>query len=215
MPFIVLPFLWVSHSYRVTRMWPAGVSCHHPERSHPGVTGDIFAPADESAVPRYDAMRATIRDYEPPDEEAVVGLSLRAWEPVFAAVEELLGSELFVRLRGEWRASQAKEVRDVLADPDQRVWVAEHRGQAIGFVAATLHRESGVGEVYMIAVDPSVQGQGIGTGLTEVVTEWLRRSGMRVAMIETGGDRGHAPARRIYEKVGYTALPAVRYFKSL
>ena len=38
---------------------------------------------------------------------------------------------------------------------------------------------------------------------------------MGVAMIETGGDRGHAPARRIYEKAGYTPLPAVRFFKSL
>jgi hypothetical protein len=60
-------------------------------------------------------MKATIREYEPSDEDAVVGLSLRAWEPVFAAVEEILGSELVVRLRGDWRASQATEVRDVLA----------------------------------------------------------------------------------------------------
>ena len=36
---------------------------------------------------------------------------------------------------------------------------------------------------------------------------------MRVAMIETGGD--HAPARRVYEKAGFTPLPAVRFFKSL
>jgi GNAT superfamily N-acetyltransferase len=160
-------------------------------------------------------MRAAIRDYEAPDEEAVVELSLRAWKPVFAAVEELLGSELFVRLRGDWRESQAKEVRDALADPAQRVWVAELDQKAIGFVAAMLHRDSGVGEVYMIAVDPSVPGQGIGTALTTEVTHWLRRSGMRVAMIETGGDRGHAPARRTYEKAGYKALPVVRFFKSL
>ena len=106
-------------------------------------------------------MRATIRDYEPRDEEAVVELSLRAWEPVLAAVEELLGPELFVRLRGDWRASQAKEVRDALGDSDQRVWVAELDRETIGFVAAMLHRDSGVGEVYMIAVDPSAQGQGL------------------------------------------------------
>jgi hypothetical protein len=38
---------------------------------------------------------------------------------------------------------------------------------------------------------------------------------MRVAMIETGGDRGNAAARRLYEKAGYTALPAVRFFRAL
>jgi GNAT superfamily N-acetyltransferase len=160
-------------------------------------------------------MKATMREYEPRDEEAVVGLSVRAWAPVFAAVEELLGSELFIRLRGDWPASQANAVRDALADPGTRVWVAELDREAIGFVAATLHHDSGVGEVYMMAVDPSVQGQGIGTALTAAVTDWLQQSGMRVAMIETGGDDGHAPARRVYEKAGYTALPAVRFFKTL
>lgn len=67
----------------------------------------------------------------------------------------------------------------------------------------------------MIAVDHDAQGRGVGTTLTEVATDWLRQSGMRVAMIETGGDPGHAPARRVYEKAGYTALPAVRFFKAL
>jgi hypothetical protein len=50
-------------------------------------------------------MKANIREFEPSDEEHVVGLSLRALEPVFAAREEMLGPELFVRLRGDWRAT--------------------------------------------------------------------------------------------------------------
>jgi hypothetical protein len=43
----------------------------------------------------------------------------------------------------------------------------------------------------------------------------MRSAGMRLAMIGTGGDPGHAPARRTYEKAGYTPLPAVNYFKAL
>lgn len=114
---------------------------------------------------------AGLREYRPSDEETVVGLSLRAWEPVFDALEEALGPELFLRLRGDWRASQAREVRDVLADSSQRVWVAEDvGGRAIGFVAARLHRERELGEIYLIAVDPGVQGQGVGTALTAVAT---------------------------------------------
>jgi hypothetical protein len=38
---------------------------------------------------------------------------------------------------------------------------------------------------------------------------------MTVAMVETGGDPGHAAARRTYEKAGYILLPIARYFKSL
>ena len=49
-------------------------------------------------------MTASIRGYEPSDEELVVALSLRAWEPVLAAVADMLGPELFARLRGDWRA---------------------------------------------------------------------------------------------------------------
>ncbi len=47
------------------------------------------------------------------------------------------------------------------------------------------------------------------------VPGWLRRSGMRVAMVETGGDPGHTPARRVYEKTGYTVLPVSWYFQAL
>lgn len=65
-------------------------------------------------------MKADIREFEPSDEEPVVGLSPRAREPVFAAMEEMLGTELFVRLRGDWRAAQAQEVRGMLADHAQR-----------------------------------------------------------------------------------------------
>ena len=52
----------------------------------------------------------------------------------------------------------------------------------------------------------------MGHGPDRAATGWLRPSGMRVAMIETGGDPGHAPARRVYEKAGYTALPTVCFF---
>ena len=39
--------------------------------------------------------------------------------------------------------------------------------------------------------------------------------GMKVAVVETGGDPGHAAARRTYEKAGYVLLPIARYFKNL
>ena len=59
----------------------------------------------------------------------------------------------------------------------------------------------------MLAVDPDAQGRGIGTALTEVATGWLREAGMTVAMVETGGDSGHAPARRVYEKAAIRCFP--------
>jgi len=43
----------------------------------------------------------------------------------------------------------------------------------------------------------------------------MRAKGVTVAMVETGGDSGHAPARRAYEKSGFRLLSVARYFKKL
>ena len=127
-----------------------------------------------------------------------------------------MGDEIFERLYGgDWRRQQQRDVETVLADAKAKVWVAELGGHVVGFVAATLSVDSGMGEVYMLAVDPDSQNQGLGTQLTDVATEWIREAGMSVVFVSTGGDVGHAPARRTYEKAGFTPVPSVNYFKAL
>lgn len=113
-------------------------------------------------------------------------------------------------------ASQAAAISEALATPGHRVWVADQSdGVPVGFLVARADRGSSVGEIVMVAVDPTWQNRGIATTLTDAVTTWLRQSGMQVAIIETGADPGHAPAQHAYHKAGYTALPAMRFFKSL
>ncbi len=145
------------------------------------------------------------------------GLSLRAWAPAYASLERVLGSEIFRRQHPDWREDQRRAVEDVLAVKKGNVWVAEAgAGTVVGFVAVELHHpERDMGEISILGVDPDHQGVGIGTALTEFALERLRDAGMRVAMVETGGDPGHAAARRTYEKAGYVHLPIARYFKNL
>jgi len=81
--------------------------------------------------------------------------------------------------------------------------------------APKLHPDQRLGEVSMLAVDPDAQLGGLGTALTEFATDRLRGAGMAVAMIDSGGDPGHAPARRVHEKAGDTLLPVARYFRAL
>ena len=95
------------------------------------------------------------------------------------------------------------------------VWVAELNMVVTGFVAARLDRQEGMGEIYMIAVDPAYQRNGVGSLLTSFALQWFKDNGMVLAMVETGGDPGHAPARRTYERVGFVRLPISRYFKKL
>jgi ribosomal protein S18 acetylase RimI-like enzyme len=146
----------------------------------------------------------------------VVDLSLRAWAPAFASLERALGSEIFRRQHPDWREDQRRAVEEVCARKKGLVWVAEVDGTAVGFVAVELHHpERSMGEISMLAVDPDHQGRGIGTALTEFALDRLKDAGMTVATVETGGDPGHAAARRTYEKAGYVHLPIDRYFKNL
>ena len=102
------------------------------------------------------------------------------------------------------------------ATKERRVWVAEVGASVVGFVAVELHHpERGMGETCMLAVDPDHQGGGIGIALTEFALDRLKDAGMKVAMVENGGKPGYAPARRVYEKAGYTLLSTARYFKNL
>ncbi|KAB2339660.1 GNAT family N-acetyltransferase [Actinomadura rudentiformis] len=160
-------------------------------------------------------MQPIVRAFEERDQDAVTALSLRAWAPVFASLQEVLGeSGVYSQMHSDWRVDQKEAVRAACGAEGMRVWVAE-TDTVVGFVAARLdHRES-MGEIYMIAVDPDHQRKGIGSLLTSCALEWFRDSGMTLAMVETGGDPGHAPARRTYEQAGFVHLPIARYFKKL
>jgi len=128
-----------------------------------------------------------------------------------------MGDELFdLQHQPDWRAKQQRDVESVLHDDDNTVWVAEQEGVVVGFTAAVIHRDDDMGEILMLAVDPPSQNRDIGTQLTHTATEWIRRSGMPVAFISTGGENtGHDAAQATYEKAGYRRLPIAYYLKAL
>ena len=156
-----------------------------------------------------------IQPYDPEQLEAVVCLALRAWTPVFELIHKVMDVDVYRELHPDWRVSQQKAVEGICAAEDTKVWVAIDAGSPVGFVAVKFHSVPRMGEIYMIAVDPDYQRRGIGTALTEFALDRMRDAGMSVAMVETGGDPGHGPARRTYEKVGFGLLSIARYFKKL
>jgi GNAT superfamily N-acetyltransferase len=160
-------------------------------------------------------MAFVIRELDSRDIEAVVRLSLAAWAPVHVSIAEQFGRELNDALNPDWRAAQERDVRAACASPAVHVLVAEVAGAVVGFVAVRIRDDRRIGEIELIAVDPNAQSDGIGTALTEIATEWIRAEGVPVAMVGTGSDPGHAPARRAYEKAGFTLIPMSRYFRKL
>lgn len=155
-----------------------------------------------------------IRSCEARDLDGIVRLSLRAWSPVFVSIELSMDPKVYRSFFPDWRVEQEKSVKAVCVDPQARVWVCESDGIVAGFVAV-YQRQPTYGEIYMIAIDPDFQKQNIGKALTDHALIWMRDNGIVVAMVETGGDPGHAPARRLYEKAGFRLWPVARYYKSL
>ena len=154
-----------------------------------------------------------IRPATPADTERIVEISLRAWAPVFASFETILGGDLYRRVHPDWTSSQAASVREAI--DRNETWVAVVNGAVGGFVNVIFDEAESSGEIYMIAVDPDAQRRGIATALTDLALDEMRARGLTLAIVATGGDPGHAPARATYEKAGFTACPQVWYSRLL
>jgi ribosomal protein S18 acetylase RimI-like enzyme len=162
-------------------------------------------------------MTVSVRPLEEGDIGPVVDFSVRAWKPVFESMCRVMGPEIFKRVYPDWAISQAQAVESVCRAEGNLVWVAAEDGPPVGFVAVVLHDQDSPksGEIEMVAVDPGCQSRGIGLSLMSRAVEEISELGIPLAELGTGGDPGHAAARRLYEKAGFTALPLVRYYKAL
>jgi ribosomal protein S18 acetylase RimI-like enzyme len=155
-----------------------------------------------------------IRSFVDGDIKQIVELSLLAWAPVFESFEKVLGPRVFPILYPDWRKSQKEGVEGACRATDKyHTLVAQVDGRVVGFLSYELKGETG--EVVLLAVHPEYQRRGIATQLNVAGLAEMKAAGMKMAVVETGGEDGHAAARRAYDKAGYTGLPLVRYFKDL
>ncbi len=156
-----------------------------------------------------------IEPYNEQQADAVVDLSLRAWAPVFVSLKEVLDPPVYEDFYPEgWKVSQEKSVRDTIGSAEMSTWVAMEGDAVAGFMSIKMHSAT-FGEIYMIATDPNFQKRGIASKMTGFALDWMKNKGVTIAMVDTGGDPGHGPARRTYEKAGFGLLPVARYFKKL
>jgi len=159
-------------------------------------------------------MQFEVRPVRESDVKALVELTLLAFVPVFESFEVLLGSTIYGYIWPDWRKCQRDGVEEMCREAGKNpVLVAEAEGRPVGLVAYSIDAEANKGQTIFLAVHPEYQCHGIGTELNRRALAEIERAGVRMAVVETGGDPSHAPARRSYEKAGYTLLPLARYFK--
>ncbi|GAA4851423.1 GNAT family N-acetyltransferase [Luteimicrobium xylanilyticum] len=164
-------------------------------------------------------MPLILRGLDSCDVDSLVELSLRAWEPVFAAWREALGNRVYRLAYPDWRRTQAAVVRAACETNPSTTVVAVLDGRVVGFAVVVLGEADDVGtrpaDLELVAVDPAAQRQGIGHRLVEAAVTIMREAGCDYANVWTGGDDGHAPARALYESEGFAALPVVHYYRAL
>lgn len=159
------------------------------------------------------ASEVIIVPAEPEHIPAAEDIAIAAWTPIREVFRRELGDAIYEAAFDGWQDSKKRAVSTELSSG--RGYVSLLDGKVVGFISYRIN-EKGMGVIGNNAVDPNTRGLGIGTKQYEFVLEKMREEGCKFACVQTGGDDGHAPARRAYEKAGFHRfLPSVMYYQEL
>ena len=64
-------------------------------------------------------MKYQFRSSVDSDIDAIIELSLLAWEPVFSSFQQILGPKIYSILYPDWRKSQKEAVESICTDKDK------------------------------------------------------------------------------------------------
>lgn len=161
-------------------------------------------------------MSLDIGAYCSADEAAIVDLSVHAWAPVFDQLRGTVPAFVYAAFYPQgWQERQTSDIRAFLLSEPDSVFTCKASGVVVGWVGIRLHPTDSMGEIYILAVDPAWQRKGVGSALMDHAVNQMRRAGMKIAMVETGDDPGHAPSRATYEQAGFERWPVARYFRDI
>jgi ribosomal protein S18 acetylase RimI-like enzyme len=157
-------------------------------------------------------LSINIRTFRESDRELLKDITERTFDKVSidAAIEERYG----LVGTNNWAARKRRHIDwDCDANPDG-IFVAEDDGKVIGYITTRVDRETDIGWIPNLAVDPASQGKGVGKQLMDAALQYLRDEGMQGVRIET---LAHNPVgTKFYPQVGFVEVARqVHYFMKL
>lgn len=158
-----------------------------------------------------------IRPFAPHDLARLTELTIETFQPFYEdSFRPLMGEIIFANQHGGWREDYRQQVAS-LHDPGEHryVAVAENGGAVVGYVAWSTDPARRNGSITILAVAAGYRRHQAATALCEHAFGAMRGLGAEVAVIGTGGDPFHAPARALYETLGCTQLPVAVYYRQL
>ena len=134
------------------------------------------------------------RPFTEDDIHELVGVNNRAfhWHPEQG---DLTADALRATMTEPWFDADGLRLLHDTTEPDHPL---------VGFCWTKLHAEHDppLGEIYVIAIDPSRHGRGLGKPMTLAGLEWLHAAGMEHGMLYVESDND--PANATYVALGFT-----------
>lgn len=147
-----------------------------------------------------------ICDLTPKDRPSL--LELLRDVAIFEPHEIRVAAELIAETLGGSRDYLIHVARGAGASP-----ASPGRGQVVGYICHGHNPVTdAIYDLYWIAVDPRVQGRGIGGRLIAYAEERARSLNGRGMVIETSNRPAYAAARRLYERCGYRMTAEIADF---
>ena len=135
--------------------------------------------------------------------DSICAIAKVAWEPIHESMVDDIGADIHEAIVGDWRARKAGQIRRQYEAHSDRVLAVRDGNDVAAFVTFSVDQERSPGGILNNAVGVGYQGKGIGTAMYKHVLNLFRAAGMKYASVGTGLDRGHAPARKAYERAGF------------
>jgi ribosomal protein S18 acetylase RimI-like enzyme len=155
-------------------------------------------------------MRIVIRPYRQSDREAVIALTVSAFNGV--SIEHNLDLRLGPVAGRDWQWRKGRDIERDIDTPGSELAVAEYEetGEVAGYVTLFMDHDSRVGWIHNLAVDAGLRGQGLGRRLIEHALDYFRTKGMTVARIETLDQ--NPVGQHLYPSVGFKEIARQIHF---
>jgi mycothiol synthase len=168
----------------------------------------LFAPLEDLALPEGVSVRSIDPEADLP---AVIEVNRRA----FTHLPDQ-GSWTEVDFRRRMAEAWFDPAGFLIAvDPDERIvgfhWTKTHEHPPAADGQQPGHSHEPLGEVYVVAVDPSAQGIGLGRGLTLAGLHHLRHRGLSAALLYV--DAENEAALRLYRSLGFSSWDSDTLFR--
>lgn len=156
-----------------------------------------------------------MRPYRDEDLHKVMEIANIAWRPIRKMSRAALGDSIANILNPDGDdVSKGLQVKDQIESGAWGIAVCEHEGELVGFITYTIN---GIwGEICNNGALTATGLKGIGQTMYKYVMAEFRKAGVKVVKVTTGLDDAHAPARRAYERAGFSKhLDSTTYYMEL